>query len=961
MNEFENRIVIAGSGVSGIRAAFDLAETGNRVILIDKAPGHGGLLPRLDHQFPDNHCGMCRMLPMVERDPGKQFCLKKGVIHKNIEIMQACEITDVKGSPGNLSVSLNQKAAGIDKDLCINCGKCEDVCPVTAADSFNEHLSKRKAVYFPVPFQIPNKKIIDQNHCTRCKECLKVCETGAIDLTFKDRNITLKGIQSVIIATGSRIYNPEKTDLYGFGKIKNVVTSTAFERLISQSGPSEGNLKNTLGKEEIINIAWIQCVGSRNIMTGSDYCSSVCCMFSIKEALLAKEKIGKECETTIFYMDMRTYGRDFQRYRERAENEYKVKFVRCRIHSVEQDTETCDPKITYIDDTGNQKEKVFDLVVLAAGKAPEQALPQFTDNRGVFVINSENEFRDISESVIEASSSVSKTGLSTPVPAPDKTAVSKKSPSFLVAVCRGCSLTEKNIDAGILIDRINTLPGMMTALPFETACSANGFNKLIEKASDPVFNRLIILSCSPDIFMVKSDEITRKSNIAENGMDFVHYSLQDDEKSLLSKIIASQGLLKTRNNRPYRSRQVFRHCMIAGSGPSGLAAAKTLSRYHIPVTLIETEEEPGGNLKFIKGKPEKSRVKKLLSYMNEKSDITIMTQSEITSCKGTPGAFTLSVKNREGFTVIPAGAVILASGGEKRKTESYGCDNSVIMTLFDLEQVMEETDFKNRHLVMIQCVDSREEPNNYCSRICCIKALKTAVRIKEREPDVKITIIYRDIMTYGEYEKIYTEARRKAIRFIPYPRERKPEVKKRGKGAKVSVYDPVLQEKIDIDADIVSLSTGVKPYENRGLADIFNLDKTADGFIREADYKWRPTDTGREGIFVCGLARRPLNADEAVKEGCAAAMRAVRILSREVLTPQLVTAVVRHTLCSRCQACIDSCPYHARFSDPESGKIIVDDTSCQACGTCASVCPNSATVVSGFEDGGVMNQIESMM
>lgn len=960
MNRIENKIVVAGAGVSGIRAAFDLVETGNKVLLIDKSPGYGGILPQLDHQFPDNHCGMCKMLPMMDRDMGKQFCLKKGLIHENIDIMRSCEITDVKGSPGNLEVIIKQKASGIDKNLCINCGKCEEVCPVSVTDKFNDHLSQRKAVYFPVPFQIPNNRTIDPAACTKCGECQKVCEPNAIDLTFEDKQINLNRIQSVILATGNVLYNPEETDLYGFGILENVVTSTGFERLISQSGPTKGEPLRPSDNKKIQRIAWIQCVGSRNVMTKSDYCSSVCCLFSLKEAVLAKEKIGKKCDTDIFYMDMRTYGRDFQRYRDRAKETHGVKFIRCRVHSVEQDLTTGDPKITYMDDSGNQQEEVYDLVVLATGKSSKNRQPDFTRIKGVHVINKENEFKDISETVIDASCAAAKAGGVNPVAVKKRLTLPKETPKFLVVVCNCGSTQKKSTASDPLIDRINHLPGHMEALRIDTLCSQKGFDDMINKASEPEFNRLIILSCSSDLFQARAGSMETETGILSCHMDFLE-SNQADDDILLSKIISSYSTIKTRNTWQYRQKEVIKHCIIAGAGPAGLAAADTLSRYDIPVTLVEKQAEAGGNLKFITSETEIDLVKKLKAGLKEKKNISLMTESELASCTGTPGRFSVSIKNKGGFLVIPAGAVILATGGEKRETKSYQYDNNQIITLFDLEQILESTDFKNKEIVMIQCVDSREEPDNYCSRICCIKALKTAIKIKDKNPESKITILYRDIMTYGEYEKIYTDARRKGIRFIPYSRAHKPKIKKSETHAEVTIFDPVLQENVQIMADLVSLSTGIRPYENKPLVNLFGLNKTQDGFIKEADYKWRPVDLGKEGLFACGLARRPLNASEAVKEGSAAALRAVRILNKDVLTPQMVTAVVRHTICSRCELCISSCPYNARYLDTESQKIKVDDASCQACGTCASVCQNNATVVSGFEDGGVMTQIENLI
>ncbi len=961
MDELENRIIVAGAGISGIRAAFDLAETGHKVLLIDKAPGYGGILPQLDNQFPDDHCGMCKMLPMVVRDPGRQFCLKKGLIHENIELMQCCEIKDVTGTPGNLNVLLNKKAIGINSDLCINCGKCEEVCMVTTTDSFNGHLSKRKAVFFPVPFQIPNNRTIDEKVCTKCGDCLKVCPEDAIDLSFENREVHLKNIPAVIMATGNKLYAPSDTDLYGFGVLKNVVTSIGFERLMSQSGPTEGKPLRPSDGKRIEKIAWIQCVGSRNIMTGSDYCSSACCMFSLKEAVFAKTKLSDPCETTIFYMDMRTHGRDFQRYRDKAVKEHGVKLVRCRVHSVEKDFDTGDVRISYMDESGDQIEKTFDLIVLATGRDSKQEFSEFTSNKAVHVINREFEFKDISETVIEASSIVSNVDTQRESFGPNRVKLSYDAPNFLVIVCNCSSKEKSRLVSDELIQQINKKPGNIKTLLLDAICSQKGFEDLTKLAADTKYNRLIIVSCTSDLFRSKINALEKRTGIHRHYIDFVEFENTMDEEQLLNRIIASHGSLKTRNTLKVRKKEAMKTALIIGAGPAGLSAAEILANHDIGVTLVEKNKEPGGNLKFITGAAEISEVNKLLSRVKELDNITIMSESEVTSYHGTAGNFTLSIGNPDGFTVLPAGAIILATGGTRKETTAYGYDNNRVMTLFDLEQKIEAVDFKARHIVMIQCVQSREEPDNYCSRICCVKALKTAIKIKEKDPEIKVTILYRDIMTYGNSEKIYTLARKNKIDFITFSREKKPVVKVLKEHSLVSLLDPVLQEQIEIKADIVSLSTGVKPYANNDLFELFDLNRTQDGFVKEADYKWRPVDTGKEGIFVCGLARMPQNASEAMKEGRAAAMRALRILSRDFIETQSVTAMVRHAICSKCELCIGACPFQARFIDPQSNLIEVDDAACQACGTCASVCPNNATVISGFEDSGVMNQIETFI
>ncbi|MBU4185034.1 MAG: 4Fe-4S binding protein, partial [Proteobacteria bacterium] len=255
----------------------------------------------------------------------------------------------------------------------------------------------------------------------------------------------------------------------------------------------------------------------------------------------------------------------------------------------------------------------------------------------------------------------------------------------------------------------------------------------------------------------------------------------------------------------------------------------------------------------------------------------------------------------------------------------------------------------------------REEPRNYCSRVCCIKSLNNALKIKQIHPDAEVYIFYRDIMTYGDSERIYTEARKKGIIFIPFDLDSKPEVLVESGGLLVKGIDPLLGIPVELKPDWLSLAVGVVPNPIEDLVKIFGIETTQDGFIKEADSKWRPVDTGHEGIFVCGLARAPARADEAMKEGEAAAQRALRILSKNEIMPQRLLARVRHSICSACGLCIEVCPFNARYIDTVEGKIMVDIASCQGCGTCAAICPNSATLIVDFEDDGIMNVIEAAL
>jgi len=288
--------------------------------------------------------------------------------------------------------------------------------------------------------------------------------------------------------------------------------------------------------------------------------------------------------------------------------------------------------------------------------------------------------------------------------------------------------------------------------------------------------------------------------------------------------------------------------------------------------------------------------------------------------------------------------------------------SEAIVTQKELEQRIDSSTIDTgrlRSVVMIQCVGSRQEPRNYCSRVCCSTSLKHALYLKEQNPDIAVYILYRDMMTYGFAESYYTAARKAGVLFIPYELSEKPEVSVADGSVRVTTFEPFLARKVEIDADLVVLATGVVPRLSAGLAEAFGATLDQDSFFAEADSKWRPVDSIKEGVFACGLAHSPRNITESIATAEAASQRALRILAHEQMPTGKVVAEVRYSLCSLCERCIDTCPYKARFYDLDEDRVRVDAAMCQGCGSCATVCPNSASVLGGFSDQFMFDVIDS--
>jgi len=827
------RFLVVGAGIGGLCAALDLAELGFAVTLTDRADSSGGLLNQLDRQFPTDNCGMCRLLPMLDRDACDQTCLRRGISHERIHFLPRTEVLDINGNPGNLQAVLKSQPMGVDPTLCTGCGLCISACPVEIPDSFNAGQGMLKAIHRLSPQMDSNRLAIDFSSCTRCGACLKACLTGAISLDGPEQTIDLQSLAGIIWAAGPGLYDPRGTEIYG-AELPDVITATAFERLASSAGPTAGRLLRPSDGQPARKIAWLQCVGSRNLSLDAPRCSSACCMFSLKEALMARER---GLETTVFYMDMRTFGRDHQRYRDAAEAA-GVRLIRGRPGGVDL---AADGRLQlhYETKAWEPKTEDFDLLVLSTGADQSARLPEFARREGVFVLDEESGFHDIAETVL-----------------------------------RGLATSSR----------------LLASLP----------------------------------------------------------ALKMDMKDA--------------------GRSVVRRALVVGSGPAGLSAALVLADSGIEVDLAERNAEPGGNSRRIRDSQHNTFVEELKAKGLGHQNIHILLNTEVTDFLGLPGVFTARLCTRPpegGETLIRQnyGAVILATGGQPAGTDAFGLGrHPAVITQFQLDQALSEGSCdvgSLKEVVFIQCAGTREEPRNYCSRICCLKTLRQALELKKLNPGLGITVLYRDMMAYGASEEVYTEARRAGILFIPYENTDKPLVNAWAEKPMVEGFAPVLAENFQRSADLVVLAVGLEPADNGDLAMIFGIRRTQDGFFQEADSKWRPVDSGREGVFVCGLGRAPCRLEEAVLDGQAAAMRALRILSRERLPAPRLTAMVKPRLCSMCEACIPVCPYLARFVDAELGAVQVDSAACQGCGACAAACPNGASFLAGHR--GLLREVEDAL
>jgi heterodisulfide reductase subunit A len=1018
------------------------------------------------------------------------------------------------------------------------------VCPIEIPDSFNAGLSKRKAIFLPVPHAIPNTYIIDTNACSRCGECEAICPAGAIKLlevrkdfrilvvddelimrdslrawledegfsvdmaasgpealnhlskkayelmlvdikmpgmdgvellqkakeVFPDLSVVMMTayatvetavdamkigaldyllkpfdpdtlipmiirtyqdleakkeppleVGALVLCGGTSYFDPaEGNNPHGYGIYPNVVTSLEFERILSGTGPNQGHLVRLSDGKPLRKVAWLQCVGSRDIQINADYCSSVCCMHAIKEALVAKERAGGTLEAAIFYMDMRTFGKSFQRYRDQAETEHGIRFEKGRIHSVLYDESSGDLIVRYVDYSGSHLEEIFDMVVLSVGQRPalgtadlaemvEMPLNPWgfaqtepfslvrTNREGVVLGGAFSGLKDISESVIQASAaalSASRVihaagGSIAPEITPEAPLLDKSQepPNIMIAVCTCGDLLSKLVDTQQIVRNLKVDPAVDQVTFLEQICTVTGWENLIELVEKHKPNRILIGSCLPCVYARKIKELGRRVGLNSVLIEVVDLMLMAQTSNLksdtlsadeISKInsellaILGTGLarLKWADPDPVSSEKIHQQALVVGGGIAGMSSALAIADHGFQVDLIEQEEMLGGNLDWLRRTLEGDTTKTILDETLLKVEkhplIRVHTNSRVRASHGQVGCFYTTIEDKEkGIFTLEHGVTILATGGKEADTTSYNYDISeAIVTQKELEKKIHDNTIDPRRLesmVMIQCVDSREEPRNYCSRICCATALKHALNFKEINPEINVYIFYRDMMTYGFTESYYTMARKSGVIFIRYDVNEKPRVTPMDGYVRVTSVEPIIGQKIRIDADLVVLATGIIPKLPKDLAESFGATVNRDGFFEEAESKWRPVDSLKEGIFACGLAHSPRNITESIATAEAAAQRALRILSHERMPAGKVTAEVRYSLCSLCERCIEACPYGARMIDPELEKVLVNAAMCQGCGSCATVCPNSASTLAGFLDQQMFDVIDSVI
>ncbi len=367
-------VMVIGGGIAGIQASLDLANRGFKVYLVERRPSIGGRMAQLDKTFPTMDCSMCILAPkMIE-------CAH----HPNVTLLTYSEVKKLEGSVGNFKVKVVRKPRYVDERKCTGCGTCSDNCPQEAPNEFDENIGMRKAIYMPFPQAVPRVALIDKESCVECGLCEKVCPSGAVNREQKPEEIELD-VGAVVVATGFDMFDPSAIAHFGYGHYKNVITAMELERLLCASGPTGGHLIRPSDGKIPRSIAFIQCVGSRDRRgwINHSYCSSICCKYAVKDAVLIKEH-EPDSLVTIFYIDMRAFGKGFQEFVNRAKSEFGIEFIRSNPGEFSEESATSNLLISFEDPiTRTVQNMPFDMVVLSSALIPSKGVEELAKTLGI--------------------------------------------------------------------------------------------------------------------------------------------------------------------------------------------------------------------------------------------------------------------------------------------------------------------------------------------------------------------------------------------------------------------------------------------------------------------------------------------------------------------------------------------------------------------------------------------------
>jgi heterodisulfide reductase subunit A len=996
-------VLVLGGGIAGIKASLDLAEAGRQVYVVESKPSLGGFLPLLDRQFPTNDCNICYLAPENGGAGGM----------RGVHTLPLSRLRELRGQAGAFTALVETSPRGIDTSRCNACGACLAACP-RGAVIFTPGLDINSPTCLRYPQATPEAFSIDLELCDGCGECLKVCAPEAINLEEQATQQELE-VGAVILASGAQAWDPTPMEeWYGYHRFPDVITSLEFERLMSAAGPTGGLFQRPSDGRRPKRIGWIQCAGSRTSKPGGNpYCSSICCMISMKEAIWALEHFDRSLEATIFFMDMRPMGKDYELYYQRAKNELGVNFTRCMPHTVEWDDKRGDLVLSHVDDRGQIQDEHLDLLVLAAGFCPqddavEQAAvlgieldphrfvaadpfqPVSTSRPGVYACGMALGPQDIPGSLVQASAA---SGLASAELAPpralrredglpkEKQPV-EDNPRVGVFLVDWGQVVKETVDIEAVKNAAAAWQGVVYVAELDLAHARGGLAELEQAIKEQDLDRVVVAGYSPRTHGKVFAEAVRRAGLNRAMLEMANIRDQDalvhrsDPQAATAKAIdlvrmAVAGVRRAHPIHPVKL-PFNPDTLVVGGGVAGMSAALSMAGQGGKVYLVERERQLGGMARelhrTLDGRPVEPELQRLVSQVREHPNIEVLTDTLVVDHQGQVGAFTTGVQSGPGlfYRQIPHGVTIVATGARRYQPSEYlyGQDSRV-MTQLEMEQVLGRGEVPPGLLdtvVMIQCVGSRNQDNPTCGRICCRSAVKNALWIKELNPEAQIFVLYRDMRMPFTSEEAYRQAREAGVLFVRYDPEDPPQVSQSDGQLEVVFKDHILGSRLAVEPSALVLSTPqvAADEDTEELCDIFRLQQGPGGFLLEEHPKVRPVDTPAPGVFAAGSVLAPASLAEARTQGLAAAGRALTLVSKLSLVLDTPVAKVIPERCAACLICVRTCPYQIPFINAD-GYSEIDPAQCLGCGVCAAECPAQAIQLQGYEDDRMLGRTEALL
>jgi len=777
-----------------------------------------------------------------------------------------------------------------------------------------------------------------------------------------------------------------------------------------------GHLVRPSDKKEPEKIAWLQCIGSRDEqLTAKGYCSGVCCTYAIKEAILAKEhgkggSSGNELDAAIFYIDIRTYGKDFERYYNHAKNDLGVRFIKSKITNVEPANENGKHQIHYVDETGKRVEEDFDIVVLSVGlgvRSESENLAQIlgielnhynfagtssfkpvqSSRPGVYVCGVFQGPKDIPTSVIDASAVAGEVGAmlsesrwteTKTKDEPEQVNISGEPPRIGVFVCSCGTNIAGTVDVAALVESAKDLPGVVYTENNLFSCSQDTQENITKTIKEQRLNRVVVAACTPKTHEPLFQETLTNAGLNKYLFEMVNIRNQCSwvhKKDMATATAKSEDLIRMavakvtfHESLEEPTLKINKAALVIGGGVSGITAAGNLARQGYQTYLIEKTNELGGqalNLSTTwRGEKIQHFLTQSIEAVQNNQNIDVFLNCSIKQVEGFIGNFKTTITCNNEDKVLEHGITIIATGASEFKPDQYSYNkDSRVKTNMELEKLLHDNSSVGpcNTVVFLQCVGSRVPERPYCSKVCCTQSIKNALKIKEVDRGKKVFVLYRDMRSYGLREDLYRKARSAGINFIRYDFNCGLEVKVDEKDLQVIFNDHVLSRRMQIHTDLLVLATAIIPEKKNPLAQFFKVPQNDDGFFMEAHVKLLPNDFATGGVFVCGLAHAPKPIDESIAQAQAAAARAVTVLSTETISVSGTVATVEQMLCSECGVCVSICPYSAPKFKEKTGKAEIQSTLCKGCGLCVASCRSGAIRLKGFETSQIMDMISSLM